>query len=443
MPILSSLGALTYTKTFLGDQYYWVIEVRHENASPNSVQLFSSAVNNNDVVLGGSVQSNGLNRSLILKFDDNNFSLPISEYGAFYANASVPSGEITDVKFDSNANIIIIGNERANSAVRILENDGNDIDSFVDTRGTGLNPTKNPSEIIVHANGSYTVAGVLREDVANLGTETRGFITNYTGNIKNYAKTFGVKTVIQTAVREKSNGNILVQGQSALLELSSDASTIINQIEFENANLLNFDIDQDENTYVLTSTSPPIARQVSKLDNSGNLIWQKEFTGNIQESAALQATSIRFYDNNVIVSGQAEAPGGNIQNGIPIGLISFDATSGNINWQNKFTNQNQVHIGGTLRKLTVESGNIYITAGTNFLRGYAIKIPADGTIPGNGSYENGKYIYEPANVQVMNGSVNIITGNVSLEDAQQTDVVNSELIANTNPPVNFITSRII
>ncbi len=235
MPVFSTLGALTYTKVYLGDTYYWYIETT-PTSSRNGLNAFD--VNNDNIYCGGNIY-NPANSSVFnpnfINVLNSNFSLPTDPYHAFYRGTG--NGQVNDVSFDSTSNLIYFVSSQAivsnlfsqeSGVVRTLDPITFALQNTYVDLPTATNRRRTPAFIETHANGTYTVVGVSQE--TSISGDV-GYITNFTGDTKNWAKTL---SLLQTTGFEvTSNNSFVLSGVTGpdnhILELSGNGNNILRQ----------------------------------------------------------------------------------------------------------------------------------------------------------------------------------------------------------------------
>lgn len=450
MPVFSTLGALTYTKVYLGDTYYWYIETT-PTSSRNGLNAFD--VNNDNIYCGGNIY-NPANSSVFwpnfINVLNSNFSLPTDPYHAFYRE-STGNGQVNDVSFDSTSNLIYFVSSQAilsnlfsqeSGVVRTLDPITFALQNTYVDLPTATNRRRTPRFIETHANGTYTVAGV-NEETSISGDV--GYITNFTGNTKNWAKTLSLLGT--TGFEVTSNNSFVLSGftgpDNHILELSGNGNNILRQYSLSGFSASAPYITTDTSNNIYYSIGNATITNLGKIDSTGNIVWQKQMSANIQTTSAMQISSLTWADGNLFVSGQANAPSGNLSQGLPLAIMSFNANSGNTNWQRRFYEANINFLTGDTT-IKYDNDVLYVSStqltGTDY--GYMIKIPSSGIILGNGSYSN-NLIYQTSNVSITNGNITLSTGNIVLSNAVSTAVVTSNISANTANLYTFNSTRII
>jgi|688.fasta_scaffold114566_2 hypothetical protein len=444
MPIFSSLGALAYTKVFLGDNYYWYIETEPSaNSGGTSIpnQFSTAVVNNNIVYIGGNISSSAnisVTNPWFLKVSDDNFSLPTNPYQAFYANVINPRpGQVIDMTYSANNEIYFTGLQTILNAgvnhpaavTRITDTNGNIIASYADL-STGNSRSRTSTSVETHANGTYTISGQSEETAANFAP----YITNFSGNVKNWAKVFNAPSLTCNLRKSKYDTNIVSVGAN-IAELDSSGNSLSWQYN-TGASIIDFDTDTSNNIYFTQGNT------LVKIDNTGNIIWQQQISSNLSSTSGAQIDSLQVVDGNVFVAGQANGIGGNTAR-LPMALMSFDSNTGNINWQRQFR-ENSIFFTTSSTSLVCDSNDLYVSATQTLLTdyGFMIKVPASGAIPGNGNYSN-SLIYTSMNVAISNANISITTGNLVLSNAVSTAVITTVPGPNTTLLYTFNSTRFI
>jgi hypothetical protein len=451
MPVFSTLGALTYTKVYLGDTYYWYIETA-PISSNNVLNAFD--INNENIYWVGSIY-NPANSSVLwpnfINVLNSNFSLPTNPYHAFYkgslANGTI--GQATDVSFDSTSNLIYFvssqnqgsgGGSTPVSIVRTLDPATFALQNTYVDLATATNRDRTPKFIETHANGTYTVSG-LSQEVSPSNDVV--YVTNFTSNTKNWAKILDMTGIIGFNVT--SNNSFVLSGFSNLnnhiLELSGNGNNILRQYSLGLSTSASY-ITTDTSNNIYYGIGDAAITNFGKIDSSGNIVWQKQMSANVQTTSAMQISALTWGDGNLFVSGIANAPGGNTAQGLPLAIMSVDANSGNINWQRRFYEAN-INFATGDTSLKYDNYALYVgsTQSTGTGYGYMIKIPSSGAIPGNGSYSN-NLLYQTSNVSITNGNITISNGNIVLSNAVSTAVVTSNTSANTANLYTFNSTRL-
>lgn len=441
MPILSSLGALTYTKVFLGDQWYWYIETTPGNAT----QFSSFDLNQENIYINGTVSSSpnvSVTNPQIVRVNNGNFTLPTDSYHAFYASGGNNSGLGNSISCDVTTGNVYMTGGQSNvgtgtrvSVTRLLNANGLLQDTFVDN-ATLSTRSRQPVAVETHANGTYTIAGISQE------SNSTGvcYVTNFTGNVKNYAKVIGNNAGSLVNYRTAPTGEPVVSSNDTIAVLSSNGNSIIRQYNTGDG-VIDFDIDSSNNIYFNHTTATTTT--IVKLDSTGNIAWQKQLSANVLSNSAIQIYSIDVAVGNVFVAGQANAPGGNISNGLPLAIMSFDSNTGNINWQHRFYESGINFLVGD-PTIKYNDGNLYVSGtqstGTDY--GFMIKVPASGSIPGTGTY-SGNLVYDNSAVTISNANITLTTGNLTIANAVSTAVVTSNITANTSNVWTFNSTRLV
>jgi hypothetical protein len=160
-----------------------------------------------------------------------------------------------------------------------------------------------------------------------------------------------------------------------------------------------------------------------KLNNSGGTVWQKHYVGNSSNTMQIEDLHIDSSDQLYFVAkGPLDGTGPIISRPATQMIIGELDTSGNEVWSNKMT----FSAGTSVFPIGIKKydTSLYILAqnGDNNV-GMLFKIPADGTIPGSGTY--------PISTSVMNytityasDSLNIVNSNMFLDTISTANLAN-------------------
>jgi hypothetical protein len=160
-----------------------------------------------------------------------------------------------------------------------------------------------------------------------------------------------------------------------------------------------------------------------KLNNSGGTVWQKHYVGNSSNTMQIEDLHIDSSDQLYFVAkGPLDGTGPIISRPATQMIIGELDTSGNEMWSNKMT----FSAGTSVFPIGIKKydTSLYILAqnGDNNV-GMLFKIPADGTIPGSGTY--------PISTSVMNytityasDSLNIVNSNMFLDTISTANLAN-------------------
>ena len=122
-------------------------------------------------------------------------------------------------------------------------------------------------------------------------------------------------------------------------------------------------LDASNNIYFISTNSANST--TVKYDINGNLLWQRQING-------VKLTAMTYDASYIYVVG-------NIVSNNNLFMAKYDL-SGNIQWQ---TNVN----GATFiaKSVIIKNNSLYVVGQSN-ARGFSIKVPSDGSIPGTGSF---------------------------------------------------------
>lgn len=374
MPILSSLGALTYFKDDLYPLGWFLVD----NASliDDNVQTAFDFANNKAYLSGVNIfdnefrtsPTNGINRQ--------------ASYGP--------------IQFDSaSSNIYAFNNNTSSSSVtQDICNLAGDILIRYTLTGSGTSMLQR--DFKVESNGSHTTY-VYQSSLgyAQLINQS-GTTVNWNDRFYDTANTFYLKALSSTSTFDNfSNGNHILSGDGngttgIILEVDAGGASITSQLEISNG-INHLVVDQSTNDIYCVAFGTGNSTLI-KMSSSGTIAWQKEFPNSPGSTGGLSVSSITVTNNDVILFGQIANNPVDLST-IPIGILSVEKSTGTINWVNKFNGTGFV-LNGSLGKITTDSTDIYITAPeaiTN--KAFVLKVPINGSIPGTGSYSGG-YTYE-------------------------------------------------
>lgn len=201
-------------------------------------------------------------------------------------------------------------------------------------------------------------------------------------------------------------------------------------IVFSSANTLLYATDaklDSSDTNYLTLYAPNNSGFLTKVDNTGNLVWQKQI-------ANVRLTSIDIKNSNSIYSTGVTSTGN-------LWVGEWDNT-GNIIWQNQFQTTGNFTVKPTYNpafktKIKCDNNDLYIGATNNSW--IVLKILDDGTGTGTYNFSNNQVLtYATANFAISNGNLttNAFTtatfGNNTNGNGLQSSAVGSALSTDRN-----------
>jgi hypothetical protein len=458
MPVISTLGALT---TFKGTDgiLYWAVTFEAISALVYPV-LTTFVESNNSTSLGGRVITTTAGQPQYIKISTGSGVLPTILYSAFYGSNANTEGRIEDTLFDSaNNRTILVGTQEANISgfvrncgmIRILDSNNSTTAAFLDPPVTpspaNSTQARTLTSAVLNANGSITASGSMSRDPV-FGNV---FITNYsqTGT-KNWSRTVlggGVLNLNSLL----SNNDIIVSGVGSsngqVGYLLPNGNSFSSTFAIEDSSSPIIGIDNSDNLYINAGISG--RSTLIKYDSFSNSVsWVKQLpTPNIAVVYNFTNTP-NFYNGNIYVTAQKEIPFSKVSSFI----VSIDANTGVINWQNELSIQGSdtLFVFGDIKAnaqglfaLGVYTDDFT----TNRLVGSTLlKLPTNGDILGNGSYAIGDYglvlDIDPGNVTISNGTANIVAGNLSVV-APNATTSTTTLTIGANTTQNYVFSDTI
>jgi hypothetical protein len=413
MPILSSLGALSYIKTNItgnNDYNYWYTELA------NSSIFTSVFFNNNNVFIGGSIQRLvNNNQSQILLIKNYDTTQPAFIYSSILNNTTSTTETITNISNSSFANNYIILNGT-------FEESNRNYGLSVFYPANAVPNATNQSTAYENLYGANTGQNVVSTTLATIGARLDPFLLTHIRDNNDgnryllYTDTDGPSergrliTLANTAnnnafgnLHYSSNDEHVAVYNQYIIKFDSNRSNyypILYQKGISDSSRLVSCNDSNANNIIIGSDSG-ILGKIEK--SSGNILWAKNLS-NVNITCITE-------NNNIFVTG-------NKANNIYIG--EFDANGNNI-WQNEFSGKNFNTYSCTTNQ------NVIYVVGENDNRGFALRIPADGNIPGNGIYDS-NLSYFTSNVSISNSNVNF--SNTALSSANNLFGINSTLFRN-------------
>lgn len=400
MPVSTTLGALTYAKTTLDDDYqYWYLQLTNitEDTGNTSSNISTKAIardNNANIYVGGYYVNNfSYEKYLLIKLVDNGgnaYLIPQFNSVSTDLGAGNPGSilELQGAKGTANATRIMISGTFSNSG----------------------NSTMLGTMLSVGNNG-FAINGGNNRQTVNLSSTPfllNGWcfnhVTDLPGNARYllYTDTDGPSEVGRT-VNLTSNANQNIFGNLNFFTSENNICTYDKYfIQFGNSRATNYPIgwqkEISDNSRIVSDLANSNSNNITfvtssgvlgKLDTTGNLVWAKQ-VGNIN------FTGIQDNGNTIITTGRNS-------NNIYIG--KYDSNGNNI-WQTEFA-------GKTFSTYAVieSANNVYVVSDTSN-NGVIIKLPNDGSIPGNGNY-TGNLTYFTSNVSISNSNVSVSNSNLS------------------------------
>jgi hypothetical protein len=437
MPITASLGALSYSRTSIGEDYeYWYMKV-------NTICTFTDLTFDNEdaLYITGITQEFGIDGStLVTKFTQpNNFPQLVEQYAyGNYGPTNAPTAN--SIKYDSYLDkILLVGTRRTLNVTffpnylerwilfgSVYKTLGEPIappgdNSFAKQRSYPPGPPSNVS--------NYIIAEDAIVDPTTGWTYTIGPWSG-DGNTSNPQ---GQKSYTQWESTEASGGDYNLLAMNREYGTFTTASPLIS-----NSCSIVLDSNYDPilclttQTTVSTTTRKAVLRKVNKTRALSGFnyylptIWERKITG----TASFQSVWVRLdsSDNNymlardntdsfllkynssgvlqwqrkiagirgtnldVTTAGDIYITGSVLGAVVSMFVAKFD-TSGTIQWQNKLGATTAAtgavyNMGYTDTRIIQKNSALYIV-GLTRAQAFAVKLPSDGSIPGTGSYPIG------------------------------------------------------
>jgi hypothetical protein len=243
------------------------------------------------------------------------------------------------------------------------------------------------------------------------------------------ANVITLSTVARTANGSTTNID-LIKCNATPNSLNSNTLETIWGLVFSSANTLMYATDvklDSSDTNYLTLYAPNNSGFLAKVDNTGNLVWQKQI-------ANVRLTSLDVKNSNSIYSTGVTSTGN-------LWVGEWDNT-GNIVWQNQFSTSGNFSVKPVLSpaiktKIKNNGSDLYIGATNDSW--ILIKITNDGTGTGTYNFSNNQTLtYATANFSVSNGNLttNVFStatfGNNTSGNGLQSSAVGSALSTNRN-----------
>jgi hypothetical protein len=398
MPITGSLGAISYSR--IGDALtgeYWSIQVLNSNQDIRGA-VFDSSTQIHAIGLSNTTG----NTAQLLRFVGNNN--PVLTHARTYANFEVTGIQYfgANIRFGggrlsnrgwlntSNANLVTVGTQNqispsptyaGGTEYYFRENDTYYppfIDNFLPVVNVGVTLAQSVSGV---AGGSYNPLFISQN---SLGNTTVGLQRNFT-NVTITSTRTGNSPFNELWCRLfQANGNVSVPFRLTSLDTDNAGNNLVGMYYGNTGYLV-------------------------KLDNSGNILYQKQFNN-------LKIQNIQCEANNVYVAG---TDNGNL-------IIGKVDDSANIIFFNSINLSNSTFSSNNCN-LNIYGNAMYIAmnkTSTNSL--IYTKLPKDGNIIGNGTYyfnnfdvlTYSNYIPNISNASITNstvsyGEINLASGNVT------------------------------
>lgn len=453
MPIMSSLGALTYTKISEFDQYWWA---GIQSSNTGNIQCFGYfAVNQSDIISIGSRKNpnNQYNNLETLNLTNYLGNLPyIVSQNSYELNPNANSssgGTLILLNNEENVYYIFgrginnVGATQSLQQVKKIAPNNSVIATYFDAPPSASNiANRILTDGLCNGANNYVTVGYLQQSGLNVNFN-HTYISTYTDTTRNAGK------LIQYAnTRDQTNNLLVVDTNSdfyvkcasnVIVKIEGNLGNIINQRSIVGTNNFNdLIIDNNDDLYFGASNTTIGGSNITllcKFDTSSNVIsWSKS-------SSYANANSVTFnylyLDNSNLYCLGWPSPYQASEKWIQI--LNVDANTGNINFQRRiefsgtgnYSNLDKLY----LTHIEVINEDLYIggsqqAANLGFIN-HLIKLPKDGTIFGNGNYtvisgNNNLYLnYTNTSVTIGNTTPSIATSNVTLITANSSTITSN------------------
>lgn len=487
MPVISTLGALTYSKISIStgtDWRYWNLLIKNSNTSLSAQindTIFDSTT---QYIYGVGYVEQPTNNyyPLLLKINNtaNSYTQPNIDWitrktnfnfanVTFVAFINEPS-KLTLINGDSN--LIVTGRSivsplsqepQINYDISPLTGNVNFAKLYAarpaGNGGTGTGIYRYAEDLTFDSSNNYYTIGWVNQQVNNgVGNvNVRLNISKFNGTSGNLitTKSFGLVPNVNVNITgtffncinmDNTSNNLIITGQVpnatsySIANISSDLTTINWQKWFTNTFSPENSTVVDSNSYVVgAKTSNGSTRYaIVKVDSTGNVVWSKE-TSNSNSSI----TSIQVNNSNtsqIIVAGKYSNANTN-----STVISSIDTNNGNIIWQtslnyvgaNYFWSNaefNIYSISSTNNQILL-SGSIKSQTGGHYT-GCVVTLPTNGTIPGDGlttlepnltlTIASGNFF------SLSNSNITVTTSNYSLNIPLNSEFINGTVTSNSN-----------
>lgn len=455
MPIQSTLGSLNTFKEVLPTNGY-IISLQNSNNNQSSNGYFSlndfQYENNNFYLIGGTYYANISNGSTtgtyIKLINDSTKQLPKLNYDAYYFYNDAGNRRLSQSTFlilnTPNDTLSIIGSisEPAISNTRttqcfttfILSNNNLSFNRLDQPDILVNNYTRSPQSVILANSNSITISSFVSNSTNTLTRSVKNYINN--GALTTWEKTVrnNSNSVLTFISNFDTNNNVYTcYANNSIFNLSMNGNVVSNILTLSTSSTSFRNIIQSSNSYYCITNNPnKLAKFTSNVVN-----WEKSADSNTT------IRSLNFSNNNVYVITTTS-------NTNFFNLVSFDANSGNINWQKNISfqdlnNNNLQVIGNTIKISNNEvfvGGIVTGNVGASFI----LNIPADGSNLNYNNFKIGDMILNISNGNLFyNTSSNLsftTSANINVTTANATLQVDLGLTANTTNTWTYNSRRI-
>ncbi len=444
MPLISTSGALSINKVSLGANY-WYAQWNDTSFSIANISIDNS----NQIYTAGYYQPSGFNRWVNLKLNQDGPLPVVSWQKTLTGIGTNQTGVNVFFNTSNNKNYTIgtIGNfGDLDAGTVITDNAGTILAQYADDGTFFGGSSRSPDSIISDSSGNYWIAGNVNEKPS---PTTDSYLVYYSkfdaSNTKVVYKTLPCTGAVggggNTAIMKFSTtGDILMLVYYSpfsgtpiytLASVNPTTNAITWQIRFDRpsgASTISSKFTQDRfgDIYILIEVIGGASAGVylQKYTSAGVAVWTRKITNATNISGITTD-----YDGNVYMALLTGGGTGNYVlkidgNYNQIWQRKITATSGTLQIQDITWNKNNIYING--------SATIPVGAGSSE---FILKLPADGTIPGTGTYvvsTNVTFTYASnATLVLAIGLIPTITGTLSVTNAVLKNYDPISLTANT------------
>lgn len=382
MPVIATLGALTYNKIPLSpDIQYWLM-VAGTSSLPN-VEFLGIIRHKNALYIIG--------RGYVYKISE--------DFNPILAAGAGGSADYSAITIDNLNNLVVAGSI-SQTGLLVNINSNASASSAYSWPGAVSSAYRFLLDILYDNTGHYYVTGVTYEGTTPRWVLFISKISVATNTIiwSKYAYLAGAiyqptapSPLYPVNLRFDNAGNILVCYSQIVS--GNSINYLPKVLSFTPAGTLNYqkyvlgggvassmEVDSSGNIYILLRSGVLL-----KYDSSFNLIWEKQLktssTNLVFNPISRTERPINIYNNNLYITLKSGTP-----SAVSIFKMDFN---GNIIWGNNLNYYASPGIMETrfyVFDASFSNDAIYITFQATTYNGYAIKLPIDGSIPGTGNY---------------------------------------------------------
>jgi hypothetical protein len=490
MPIISSLGALTYSKSttrVLAPWNYFSILIQSSNRTidyAGPISLFDSTNNlylMNKVYIPSVTSPNILkinisdkSASPVISWNDRNLqsnSITLSSDSAIYETGLLtnsPTGNLFVVAPLRNS--LVPGQAQTTELHISFDKSNGNINTGSSHWGANANASgitgelrnRRPYDIVFDSTGNYTVIGSVnpRVVVSNVVYDNnQSYITKYDGSTGNiiFNKNFGVNAntissgaINSFAISLDSGDNYRLavntyansKYNSVIANVDSSFSTINWQKSIYNGSNVLSVYDSTtigDNSYVLLqdiANTSDDRTTLCKMDSTGNIIWGIRSTANL----SIAFDNIINDGSNLIFTGQTNFTVGNATLGQGH-IFNVDSSNGFVNWQRqlRYTGTNYYDYGAG--RVSVQGNLMCVNSSMTDLNPSntanqqsfvsSLVLPSDGGIPSDGNYTLS------GNINLSYTTSNVSFANVTLTSSTSNNVIMTPLASTFNNPITI------